>query len=391
MPLTDKQREYLMHYTHRWNFKGGATGSGKTFMDVCVTIPKRLMAARGEGLMVLMGNTRGTLERNLLDPMREIWPGLVGPIRSDNPVDIWGKRCYALGADNKKHVQRIQGATFEYVYGDEVTTWSQDVFEMLKSRLRCPHSYFDGTYNPAGPNHWLKAFLESGADVYSQNYIIDDNPYLPRTFVENLKQEYAGTVYYDRYILGLWALAEGLVYPMFDAKKHVYTEAPWTDETGEWYISIDYGTLNPTSMGLWRIYNGVAYRVKEYYYDGRDAGRQLTDEEYYQALEKLAGRRVIQCVVVDPSAASFITAIRRHGRFHVRQANNAVLDGLRHTATALGAGRIRIHESCKAIQREFAAYCWDSEAVEDKVIKANDHAMDDMRYFVMTVLRRMMR
>ena len=255
MPLTNKQKEYLLHYTHRWNFKGGATGSGKTFMDICVTIPKRLMATRGEGLIVLMGNTRGTLERNLLDPMREVWPGLVGPIRSDNTVDIWGKKCYALGADNKKHVQRIQGATFEYAYGDEVTTWTQDVFEMLKSRLRCPHSYFDGTYNPAGPNHWLKAFLESGADVYSQSYVIDDNPYLPRAFVENLKREYAGTVYYDRYILGRWALAEGLVYPMFDAEKHVYTKAPWIDETGEWYISIDYGTLNPTSMGLWRIYD----------------------------------------------------------------------------------------------------------------------------------------
>ena len=391
MPLTNKQKEYLLHYTHRWNFKGGATGSGKTFMDICVTIPKRLMATRGEGLIVLMGNTRGTLERNLLDPMRGVWPGLVGPIRSDNTVDIWGKKCYALGADNKKHVQRIQGATFEYAYGDEVTTWTQDVFEMLKSRLRCPHSYFDGTYNPAGPNHWLKAFLESGADVYSQSYVIDDNPYLPRAFVENLKREYAGTVYYDRYILGRWALAEGLVYPMFDAEKHVYTKAPWIDETGEWYISIDYGTLNPTSMGLWRIYDGVAYRVKEYYYSGRDAGRQLTDEEYYRALEGLAGDRVIQSVIVDPSAASFITAIRRHGRFRVRQANNAVLDGLRHTATALGTGRIRIHESCQAIQREFAEYCWDSEATEDRVIKANDHAMDDMRYFVMTVLRRMMR
>lgn len=391
MPLTAKQNDYLMNYTHRWNFKGGATGSGKTYLDVCATIPKRLEATRGEGLIVLMGNTRGTLERNILDPMREVWPGLVGNIRADNTVDVWGKKCYALGADNKKHVQRIQGATFEYVYGDEVTTWAQDVFEMLKSRLRCPHSYFDGTYNPAGPNHWLKKFLESGADVYNQNYIIDDNCYLPQHFVDNLKQEYAGTVYYDRYILGRWALAEGLVYPMFSRAKHVYSIAPWEidgadDVAGEYYISIDYGTMNPTSIGLWRIYHGVAYRTAEYYYSGRDSKRQLTDEEYYYQLEALAGNRDIEYVVVDPSAASFIATIRQHGRFSVLPAKNAVLDGIRKTASAINSGKIMIHESCQNIIREFESYCWDEKIGEDTVIKENDHAMDDMRYMVMTVL-----
>ena len=262
---------------------------------------------------------------------------------------------------------------------------------MLKSRLDKPNSCFDGTCNPDNPNHWFKDFLESDADIYHQHYTIDDNPFLTSTFVENLKREYAGTVYYDRYILGLWALAEGLVYPMFDAKKHVYTDAPWSaDEYGEYYISVDYGTLNPTSMGLWRIYKGVAYREAEYYYSGRDNKYQLTDEEYYTALEKLAGDKQIQCVIVDPSAASFVTAVRRHGRFAVRQANNAVLDGIRTTATALNTGRIMIHESCKAIIREFGAYCWDDKKGEDVVIKEQDHAMDDTRYFVMTILRRQM-
>ncbi len=174
MPLTEKQQAYLAGCSHRWNVKTGATGSGKSFVDFAVTIPKRIQAARGEGLLVLLGDTRGTLERNILDPMRDIWPGLVGNIRSNNTVMLFGKKVYALGADNKKHVSRIQGASFEYVYGNEVTTWSEDVFQMLKSRLRCEHSHFDGTCNPEGPNHWFKKFLDSDADIFQQSYVIDD-------------------------------------------------------------------------------------------------------------------------------------------------------------------------------------------------------------------------
>ena len=159
--LSSKQREYLANCRHRWNVKTGATRSGKTWLDLLVTIPKRLLACRGEGLIVLLGNTKGTLERNILDPMRELWgPDLVGTIGSNNTVQLFGRKCYALGADNKKHVARIQGAAFEYCYGDEVTTWSEDVFQMLKSRLSCPHSHFDGTCNPDSPLHWFKAFLD---------------------------------------------------------------------------------------------------------------------------------------------------------------------------------------------------------------------------------------
>ena len=215
MPLTDKQREYLQNCSHRWNVKTGATCSGKSFVDYAVVIPKRILAARGEGLLVLMGNTRGTLERNILSPMRELWgPDLVGQIRSDNTVQLFGRKCYALGADNKKHVARIQGATFEYVYGDEVPTWSEDVFAMLKSRLRCEHSHFDGTGNPDNPQHWFKKFLDSSADLYQQSYTIDDGC-LPPAVVQQLKQEYAGTVYYSRFILGQWAAANGVIYRAF--------------------------------------------------------------------------------------------------------------------------------------------------------------------------------
>lgn len=242
MPLTTKQTEYLQNCSHRWNVKTGATGSGKSFVDYTVVIPKRLLAARGEGLLVLLGNTKGTLERNILDPMREVWgPELVGNISSDNTVKLFGKKVYALGADNKKHVARIQGATFEYVYGDEVTTWSEDVFSMLKSRLRCEHSRFDGTCNPDSPQHWFKKFLDSDADVYQQSYTIDDGA-LPVNVVAELKKEYAGTVYYNRFILGQWIAAEGVIYRLFADDP---TRFLWPQEKSlrlqRLYIGVDFG------------------------------------------------------------------------------------------------------------------------------------------------------
>ena len=216
MPLTEFQQEYLRNCSHRWNVKTGATRSGKTYLDCAVTVPKRICAARGEGLLVLMGNTLGTLERNVLSPMRELWgPDLVGVIRTSaagNVVQLFGKKVYVLGADNKKHIARIQGAAFEYVYGDEITTWDEGVFQMLKSRLSCPHSHFDGTCNPESPTHWFKKFLDSDADIYCQAYTIDDNPTLPAQFVADLKKEYTGTVYYNRFILGQWMAANGVIY-----------------------------------------------------------------------------------------------------------------------------------------------------------------------------------
>lgn len=381
MPLTEKQLEYLQNCNHRWNVKTGATGSGKSFLDFTVTIPKRVMAARGEGLLVLLGNTRGTLERNILEPMRSWWPGQVGIIRSDNTVELFGKKVYALGADNKKHVARIQGATFEYVYGDEVTTWSQDVFEMLKSRLRCEHSHFDGTCNPDNPEHWFKKFLDSDADIYQQSYVIDDGV-LPSHVVEELKKEYSGTVYYDRYILGLWRQADGLIYK-FD-EGNIVDAVP---DRGEYYISCDYGTLNPFSAGLWCWDGKTATRIREYYYSGRDNRSNKTDEEYYTELEKLAGDLPIKSVIVDPSAASFIEVIRRHKRFSVKKAVNDVLPGIMTTARYLQDGTIKIHRSCKDEIREFGLYRWDDDAAEDRPIKENDHAMDDTRYFAMTILR----
>lgn len=386
MLLSPKQIEFARYGNHRWNFKGGATRSGKTYLDFKWIIPMRIRERAGkDGLSVILGVTKSTIERNVLEPMRNLYGDkLVGAISSDNTAWIFGEKCYCLGAEKVSQVSKIRGASIKYCYGDEVADWSEEVFALLKSRLDKEYSCFDGTYNPQYPNHWLKRFLDSDADIFSQEYTIDDNPFLPPTFVENLKKEYAGTVFYDRYILGKWTLAEGLIYPMFN-DSCIVDELP---EAGEYYISCDYGTLNPFSAGLWCVNSGRAVRVAEYYYSGRDKQYQLTDEEYYAEVEKLAGDKNIRHIIVDPSAASFIACIKKHGRFSVRKAKNDVMYGIRLTSAMLRAGAIKIGSDCGDAIREFGLYRWDEGSTEDKPIKENDHAMDDIRYFCATVLRR---
>ena len=221
MKLSPKQKEFWNNCNCRWNIKTGATRSGKTYLDYYI-IPKRIRACKGDGLIVLLGNTQGTIERNVLEPMRSIWGSLVGTISSNNKAKLFGRDVYVLGADKKNQVARIQGAGIEYCDGDEITTWSQDVFQMLKSRLDKPNSCFDGTCNPDSPNHWFKEFLESKANIYHQHYTIDDNPFLTDEFVTALKQEYYGTVYYNRFILGQWVRAEGAIYKLFAGKPDRY-------------------------------------------------------------------------------------------------------------------------------------------------------------------------
>lgn len=385
MSFSPMQIEYFDNAIRRWNIKQGATRSGKTYMDYFV-IPKRIRRLKGkEGLVVLLGNTKGTLQRNIIEPLQDIWGHeLVSDIKSDNTALLFGERCYCLGADKVNQVNRLRGSSIKYCYGDEVVTWHKEVFEMLKSRLDKPYSMFDGTCNPDSPFHWFKVFLDSDADIYNQQYCIDDNPFLDPSFVENLKKEYEGTVYYDRYILGKWKIAEGLIYPMFNKAFHVKPTEPRPYR--EYYISCDYGTQNPMSMGLWGLSDGVWYRVDEYYYNGRKANKQKTDEEYYTELIKLAGDRRITSIIVDPSAASFIACIRKHGKFNVRKANNDVINGIRNVATYLNKGVILINDVCKDSVLEFQTYAWDEKAKEDKPLQVNDHAMDDIRYFVNTVL-----
>lgn len=244
---TDKQREYLEKAVHRWNFKVGAVRSGKTFQDKEDIIPRRIRERTGkDGLVVIIGVTEATVERNVLRPMRDKFGiELVGNI-SKNKVILFGEECYALGAEKISQVSKIQGASFKYVYGDEVAKWKKEVFDMVKSRLDQDYSCFDGTCNPEQKKHWLKEFLDSDADIYQQHYTIDDNTFLSTVFKENLKKEYKGTVLYNRYILGLWCNAEGLIYTTFanNSQKYIWTKKKkdkYDLPDGYTIIGIDYG------------------------------------------------------------------------------------------------------------------------------------------------------
>ena len=248
---TNKQREYLKNANHRWNFKVGAVRSGKTYQDIVDIIPRRIRKRiRKEGLGVIIGITQATVERNILRPMRDRFgESLVGYInKGSGTVYLFGELCYALGAEKVNQVAKIQGASFKYVYGDEVAKWNKEVFDMVKSRLDKDYSCFDGTCNPEQKNHWLKEFLDSDADIYMQHYVIDDNDYLSEVFKENLKKEYWGTVLYQRYILGLWVNAEGLIYRRFaDDPSHYYYQKEYDNNgklklpDGEIFVGIDYG------------------------------------------------------------------------------------------------------------------------------------------------------
>ena len=211
---------------------------------------------------------------------------------------------------------------------------------------------------------------------------MNDNPSLSKKMIKRYESLYSGA-FYERFVLGKWTSVYGAVYPFMDS--YDYCDVP-NGDFSKFAISCDYGTVNPASFGLWGNHQGIWYRIDEYYYDSRKVGRQKTDEEHYSALEKLAGDRNISCVTVDPSAASFIELIKRKGRFMVTPAQNSVINGIRKVSSVLKEGRIKICKNCTDSIREFSLYRWSEKKTEDTPIKENDHAMDDIRYFVTTIL-----
>lgn len=218
MQLSKKQNEYIINATHRWNIKSGAVRSGKSFVDTAYIVPKRIRERAGlPGLNVIMGVSKESIERNVLQPMREIYTSdLIGNINNRNVARVCGEDVYCLGAEKVSQVAKIQGASIKYCYGDEIAKWNKEVFQMLKSRLDKTYSCFDGACNPEHPTHWLKEFIDNvELDIYLQKYTIFDNPFLDPEFVKQLCKEYEGTIYYDRLILGLWKRADGSIYKRF--------------------------------------------------------------------------------------------------------------------------------------------------------------------------------
>lgn len=404
--LTPKQAEYIRNANHRWNVACGAVRSGKSYCQISYCIPSRVLERKDKrGLKLILGATRDNIERNVLQPMRDIFGDSVATsINSKNYCKILGQKVYCIGADNIRQVAKIRGSEVAYCAIDEATDVNEQVFEMLKSRLSLPWSCCDATTNPSNPNHYFKRFLDSaerGVDIYRQDYTIYDNPFLPTEYVKALEAEYAGSVWYDRYILGLWTLAEGLIFPNFN--KVLYEEEP-EEEPAEFAISLDYGTSNPFAALLWERHGGRWDATHELYYSGRDSGVQRTDDEYLTMLEGLIedikpsliysgtdvwGQRVERVervpVVVDPSAASFIALLRQSKWFRPIPADNDVLNGIRNTSTAMERGLIRVHTRCENWQREAQSYVWDTRSVKDQPVKEFDHLMDATRYFVSTM------
>lgn len=295
-----------------------------------------------------------------------------------------------FGGKDESSFALIQGRTLAGVLLDEVALQPRSFVEQALARCSVSGSRFWFNCNPGPPSHWFYQEWIKQTERHKAlhlHFLLEDNPALDPEIVERYKNTYAG-VFYRRYILGEWCVADGLVYPMFDKAKHIATEQ---HSGGVYYISIDYGTLNPTAMGLWQLRGGKAVMLKEYYYDGRKQKHQKTDEEYADDLEAFAEGYQIERVIVDPSAASFKETLRRRGKFAVMDANNAVLDGIRLTGSLLLAGRILFDASCENTFDEFGSYCWDEKKETDAVVKESDHAMDMIRYFVYTIMRREVR
>lgn len=276
-----KQREFLDNADRRWNVKYGATRSGKTYLDYYV-IPKRIRNVAGQqGLIVILGNTKGTLQRNVIEPLQNIWgTELVSDIKSDNTAFLFGEKAYCLGADNIKHVNKIRGASFKYCYGDEVATWNEEVFQMLKSRLDKSYSKFDGTCNPEGPSHWFKKFLDGNADIYQQKYTLYDNPFLAKEVLQNLETEYKGTVFFDRYILGDWKAAEGTIYMLFADETEKFLVDKVNEQLAIVSIGVDYGA---GKSKIKFVASGITYNFRNVYVlDEMDLTGVYDPEQIYE-------------------------------------------------------------------------------------------------------------
>ena len=365
----------------------GAVRSGKT---LALSLGFVLWAAASfdRAAFALCGKTVTALRRNVIAPLMPLLRDMgiqcsEKVSRSYFDVSLAGRsnRFYLFGGRDEGSAALIQGMTLSGVFFDEVVLMPRSFVEQALARCSVSGSRMWFCCNPENPGHWFYREWIKKAEEKNALYLhftMDDNPSLSERVKSRYERLYSGA-FYDRFVLGKWAASEGVVYPMFSPEKHVFSGEKQCER---FVISCDYGTVNPSSFGLWGLYKGVWYRLKEYYYSSRREGIPRTDEEHYAALEELAGGHEIEKVIVDPSAASFIECIRRHGKFRVAKADNDVITGIRRVSAALKEGRLMFHESCGDIIREFSLYRWSEKSGADVPVKENDHAMDDLRYFV---------
>ena len=391
--LSDKQKEIFrfIETDETALVCDGSVRSGKTTI-MSLAFVSWAMANYNRTNFAICGKTVQAAERNILKPLMEI-DGLMFALSISYKVStrVLTIRCgdcvnwfYLFGGKDESSYMLIQGITLAGVLFDEVALMPKSFVEQALSRaisFENPKYFFN--CNPESPNHWfyLEWIKEPRENTRHIHFLLEDNPILTEQMIERTKSMYSG-VFYDRYILGKWCLAEGLVYPMFG--KDCIVE-PIAKPCERYVISMDYGIQNPTAMILWGKQGDTWYALKEFYHSGRETGSQKTDQQYYEELEKLAGELPIDCLIVDPSATSFIALVRQNHRFKVRKAVNDVVDGIQKTAACLSNGKIKICACCERSIQEFGLYSWDDKAVEDTPIKENDHAMDAIRYFVNTM------
>ena len=365
----------------------GSIRSGKT---VAMTVGFIMWAmTRFDGCnFAICGKTIESLRRNVTSNL-PVWLAGVFSFkehRTENKIVVSanGKSnsFYLFGGKDESSAALIQGITLAGILLDEVALMPESFVNQATARCSVEGAKLWFNCNPEGPSHWFytKWVLEaSKRKMLHLHFTMDDNLSLSASVKARYESLYSG-VFYDRFIRGLWVVAEGLIYTMFNKDFHVVPSVPRPYE--KYVMSCDYGTINPTSIGLWGKAGGKWYRMREYYYDSRKEGRQRTDEEHYTELERLADGPHVSAIIVDPSAASFIEVIRRHDRYRVEKASNSVLDGIRNVATRLQSGDIFFCDCCTDCIREFGMYRWDEKAQMDRPIKENDHSMDDVRYFV---------
>lgn len=391
--ISEKQKKILAFPYTKFNVLicDGAVRSGKTSIMMVAFVDWAMREFDGCRFGIC-GKTVDSACKNIIEPYKQMhyakerysirWK------RSEKVLVVRrGKRVNVFevfGGKDESSASLIQGRTLAGALLDEVVLMPQSFVLQALARCSINGSRVWFSCNPESPEHWFYKEWICKAKEKNAMYIhfaMTDNPSLSEETLAKYQTYYTG-VFYSRYVEGLWCVAEGLVYDFFG-------EGQITDEdpvAGEYYISVDYGTMNPFSAGLWCWDGKVATRIREYYYSGRDEKAQKTDEEYCNELERLAGDLKIRKVVVDPSAASLITAIRRRKKFKVLNAKNDVINGIVTTARLLKTGKARIHRRCEDCRREFGLYRWDEKQTTDKVIKENDHAMDDTRYFCATIL-----
>lgn len=373
----------------------GSVRAGKTVV-MSLSYVMWAMESFGAENFGMAGKTIGSFRRNVLKPLQKMLKSrgyAVKEYRTENMFTVTKNGVtnmfYYFGGKDEASQDLIQGITLAGMFFDEVALMPQSFVDQATARCSVEGSKWWFNCNPAGPYHWFKTeFIDKMKEknLFQIHFLMEDNPSLSQRVIERYKRMYSG-VFYKRFILGLWVLAEGVIYDMFSEEKHIVKTVERAYE--KFYVSCDYGTQNPTTFGLWGFSDGTWYKVKEYHYDGRKSGKQKTDEEYCDDMEKfIQGTKNFKGIIVDPSAASFIAALKKRG-LHVIKAKNDVLDGIRNVATALEKQLIKYNDCCKETFREFSSYVWDEKASdrgEDKPIKENDHQMDADRYFINKVV-----